>query len=116
MSKIEDVPLFDSIGTEYTFEVYQYTYREISEVDDVAGVYVFMKRGGNQYRTWRKILYIGKTKSFRHRLTYHEKRECAIRMKVTHFGVLPIDNEQKRGKIEERLILSYDPPLNYRVG
>ena len=110
MQKIADLTLSDNIGEEYTFEVY----RRFSEFDIVAGVYAFTRRTANQHGARHTILYIGKTSSFKRRLNYnHEKWVSATRKGMTHICVYPTNN---RCEIEKRLILKYNPTLNYRVG
>ena len=124
MSKIEELTLCDNLDEAYTFEVYP---RKTEEFKSwgllVGGVYMFIKRGANQHGTWRKILYIGQTESFKNRVNYnHEKWFSANRMGFTHICLLQIDNRDWIGdrrirlSIEKALILAYNPPLNKRMG
>ena len=62
MPKIEDFTFSDNIGEKYTFEVYPRKTEEFKSWGlPVGGVYMFIKRGGNQHGPWHKILYIGQT-------------------------------------------------------
>lgn len=119
MQKVDDLTLSDYFGSEYTFEVYRkevIVYPKYLEFDDVPGVYLFIRRGANQHGPWHKVLYVGQTEFLKQRLTYrHEKLYETIErgINITHICVHPTDN---RHIIEIRLILKYDPPLNYKVG
>lgn len=94
----------DRNGAKYLFEVYHIGHQTHI---DVAGVYVFTKKGNNDKHT---ILYVGETGSFGDRLgPGHEKWESAIREGMTHVCVHETSN---RVFVQNQIKDKYNPRLN----
>ena len=76
---------------------------------DVPGLYIFAKRGTPGY--WN-ALYVGRTESFRDRLTGHERWTEAVALGATHVHAMVEYSGLQRIDVESRLIATFRPPLN----
>jgi len=92
----------------YEFEVYD----PGTTWNDVGGIYIFA--GINQQGRWR-ALYIGKTESFKNRLSNHENWPAAVRLGASHVHAMVVRQEANRQRIEEELIEAYQPTLNVQL-
>ena len=72
------------------------------------GIYVL---AGRDWAGWFP-LYVGKTKSFRSRLSSHEEWALAEQRGATHVHILPISRQITRDLIEYRFFHQLRPPLN----
>lgn len=91
----------------WEFEIYELN----TNWNDVGGVYIFTSELPLLY-PWEP-LYIGKTGSFKDRLTSsHDKWDEAIAKGMDHIHVMVVPLADNRAIIEELLIQRYNPPLN----
>ena len=77
--------------------------------NDASGVYIFA--GKNSSGRW-VAYYVGQAKSFKDRLTNHERWAEAKRLGATHIHAKSVARQADRGSIESQLIATYRPPLN----
>ena len=90
--------------------------REFPAFSDSPGVYIFAKEihdnvtGHPDY----KVLYVGKTNSFKYRPVSdeHEEWKCALRHGVSHICILDETSTTKRKDIEIDIYYKHDPPCN----
>ncbi|HUS54096.1 MAG TPA: hypothetical protein VMY41_08840, partial [Thermohalobaculum sp.] len=84
-----------------------------TEFKPYSGVYVACKSANGV--NW-DALYVGETKSFHDRLNTgledHDGLKCARRNGVTHIGVLIVNGDAERLRIETELRHSLNPPCN----
>lgn len=99
-------------GFPYTFDVVTLDH----EFDEVAAIYMFIKRyiGNNKYL--HKILYIGQTQNLKQRISGHEKLDCALSHGCTHISVYKfIGTDEERKEIEAQLISDKKPICNEQL-
>lgn len=94
---------------------YQFaTYHIGSDFKQQAGVYIFVLYD-NSDDIWR-IVYIGQTSNFKNRickaLTQHHKWQDIKRYGATHVGLLAVDCQRARLKIEKELLRLYPTYCN----
>lgn len=93
-----------AIWCDHPFIVYELR----TEWHAVPGLYIF---AGIQDGMW-KPLYVGKTDSFRDRLTYHDKWNQAIALGMTHIHASVLHDARARAQLEQQFISMLQPPLN----
>ena len=84
----------------------------VANWNDVGGIYIFT--GLNAARRWRAF-YIGQTNSFRDRIPNHENWTAAVRMGATHVHAMVVSQAANRDGIEQKLVETYQPPLNVQL-
>jgi hypothetical protein len=78
--------------------------------NDVGGIYIF---AGPNYLTGRwGPWYVGQTDSFRNRIPQHEKWIPAVLRGATHVHAMVAPLADMRLAVEQRLIATFQPPLN----
>jgi hypothetical protein len=77
--------------------------------NEIPGIYIFVKWGGTSWVP----LYIGQAESFKNRLcASHECWSKAVALGATHVLARHAPNAMARSSEEQRLIETYNPPLN----
>ena len=106
-------PQVKMTDTAKSVEVLGYNFTPYSmeeEWNDVGGVYMFAKQ--NSEGDW-EIAYVGKTKSFKDRMSDHEEWQDAVSLYSASAVLVTVESvETKRASLEKKLIEAYSPPLN----
>lgn len=113
MPKITDIEFQGASGRKHIFRAYTLETETFKHVSG-GGVYIFTKEASNQHG--QKIyypLYIGQTKSFRHRIApNHDKWPCAVVNGMNCLCMLAEENVFSRRAIELDLLSKYNTPCN----
>ena len=111
MSKITDVAFQGASGRKHIFKA---STLGTETFNDVGGVYIFTKESLNHHGGKRYYpLYIGRTISFRDRLTAsHEKWPCAVQNNMDCLCVLVEEHRFSGRAIELDLLSKYNTPCN----
>lgn len=78
---------------------------------EVPGLYVFAKQSIPHWTA----LYIGQAQSFRTRLPTHERWPEAALLGATHIHATVEWDQTQRDLIEQRLVATYQPPMNQHL-
>ena len=79
--------------------------------NDVGGIYIFAKQNPADKLRWF-AQYIGKTKSFKTRMSDHEEWDAAVLLGATHIHARVVQETTRRKQLEIELIRKFQPPLN----
>lgn len=83
-----------------------------TEWADLGGIYIFAKHCYPMYPPWFAVR-VGKTKSFRDRLTNHpDWPEAHMTYGATHIHARVVKSAKQRDAVETQLIDSLQPPMN----
>ncbi|WGH78756.1 GIY-YIG nuclease family protein [Jannaschia ovalis] len=104
----KELPFSDESGIIYRFGLWQL----LGVPDFGPSIYAFCYNDGVAWQ----VLYIGKAKRLRARISGHEKLQVARELGATHLAVYPMNALAEVGldALEERLIKRYQPILNVR--
>lgn len=87
-------------GQSYSFDLYPFD----TVFNPVSAVYMFLRDN--------VALYIGKAKDLSNRMSNHHKEDQAKRLGANRIGVLRVNADADRDRIERDLIASHQPQCN----